>query len=78
MMFFLFTFREHEQRGGVGDYVGGFDTIEAAKAAHAARNNEEEAHIAVVRDGELVIIEQIELEPSSEHPGYLRYVWRAT
>lgn len=55
MRFFVFAGWESYPNGGCGDYIGAFDTIEAATSA-AEGSNFDWAHIAAVMDGKLVVV----------------------
>ena len=54
--YFLFGMLSYDAAGGMGDYMGGFDSIEEARAAFEA-SRYEYFDIATLKDGELVSIE---------------------
>lgn len=65
MMYFLFGGRDVAVAGGMRDYIGGYDTIEKAKAIIEDPDDPRVwAHIAVLEDGTMT------------EPYGLRFLWR--
>lgn len=59
--FYLFVHVPYDAPGGMDDYIGSFDTIQAARRELFARRGEEhtEAHIATLDESaDLVIVEE--------------------
>ena len=54
--FFLFGMVSYDAAGGMGDYMGSFDSVEEARAAFET-SRYEYFDIAILKDGELVDVE---------------------
>ena len=57
-IYFLFGGEGHKEHGGMGDYLGAFNSLEEAEDAHGPVDW---GQIATVRDGQLIVIEEIKL-----------------